>query len=51
VRGHLLLTFEQAFCTGQPAAHGCHQRRVQEQVHREANRCACRGGSVADLYA
>ena len=51
VRGRLLLTLEQAFRPGEPAAHRRHQRGVQEQVHRDANRCACRRDRVAGLYA
>ena len=51
VRGRLLLTLEQAFRAGQPAAHRRHQRGVQEQVHRDANRCARRRDRVAGLYA
>ena len=51
VRGRLLLTLEQAFRPGEPAAHRRHQRGVQEQVHRDANRCARRRDRVAGLYA
>ena len=51
VRGRLLLTLEQAFRPGEPAAHRRHQRGVQEQVHRDANRCTCRRDRVAGLYA
>jgi hypothetical protein len=49
VRGRLLLTLEQPFCSAEPAAHRRHERGVQEQVHRHANRCTCRRGSVAGL--
>ena len=45
------LTLEQAFRPGEPAAHRCHQRGVQEQVHRDANRCARRRDGVAGLDA
>ena len=51
MRGRLLLTLEKAFRSGEPAAHRRHQRGVQEQVHRDANRCACRRDRVAGLYA
>ena len=51
VRGRLLLTLEQAFRSAEPAAHRRHQRGVQEQVHRDANRCTCRGDRVAGLHA
>ena len=46
----LVLTLEQVFRPGEPAAHGCHQGGVQEQVHRDANRCTCRRDNVASLY-
>ena len=51
VRGRLLPTFEQAFRPGEPATHRCHQRGVQEQMHRDTNRCARCGDRVAGLYA
>ena len=51
VRGRLLLTLEKPFCSAEPAAHRRHQRGVQEQVHRDANRCTCCRDSVAGLYA
>ena len=51
MRGRLVVTFEQAFRPGEPAAHRCHQRGVQEQVHRDANRRTCRRDRVAGLYA
>ena len=43
------LTLEQAFRPGEPAAHRCHQRGIQEQVHRDANRCPGRRDRVAGL--
>ena len=49
VRGRLLLTLEKPFCSAEPAAHRRHQRGVQQQVHRDANRCTCRRDSVAGL--
>jgi hypothetical protein len=51
VRGRLLLTLEKAFRPGEPAAHRRHQRGVQQQMHRDANRCARRPDSVAGPYA
>ena len=51
VRGRVLLVLEKAFCSGEPAAHRRHQRGVQEQVERDANRRACRRDRVAGLYA
>ncbi len=50
VRGRLLLTLEQLFRPGEPAAHRRHQRGVQQQVHRDSNRCACRRDNVAGLH-
>jgi hypothetical protein len=50
VRGRLLLTLEQAFRPGEPAAHRRHQRGVQEQMHRDAHRCPGRRYRVAGLY-
>ena len=51
VRGRLVLILEQAFRTGEPSAHRRHQRGVQEQVERDANRRACRCDRVAGPYA
>ena len=49
VRRRLVLTLEQVFRPGEPAAYRCHQGGVQEQVHGDANRCACRCDDVAGL--
>jgi hypothetical protein len=51
VRRRLLLTLQQAFRSAEPAAHRRHQRGVQEQVHRDTNRCTCRRDRVAGPHA
>ena len=51
VRGCVLMTLEQLFCPGEPAAHRRHQRGVQEQVHRDTDRCARRRDRIAGLDA
>jgi hypothetical protein len=40
---------EKPFCSAEPAAHRRHERGVQQQVHRDANRRACRRDNVAGL--
>ena len=50
MRRRLVMTFEQAFRSGEPSAHRRHQRRVEEQVHRDADRCPGRGDGLAGLY-
>ena len=45
------MALEQAVRTGEPATHRRHQRGVQEQVHRDTNRCASRRDRVAGLSA
>ncbi len=51
VRRRLLPSLEQAVRPREPAAHRRHQRGVQQQVHRDANRCARRRDGVAGLHA
>jgi hypothetical protein len=51
VRGLLLLAFEQAFRSAEPAAHRRHQRGVQEQMHRDANGRVRRRHRVTGLDA
>ena len=51
VRRRLLLTLEQMLGPGEPAAHRRHQRGVEEQVHRDADRCARRRDRVAGFDA
>ena len=51
VRRRLTLTFEKPLRSCQPAAHRCHERSVEEQVHRDANGCTCGRDLVAGLHA
>jgi hypothetical protein len=51
VRGPLLPSLEQAFRSAEPAAHRRHQRGVQEQVHRDTNRCTRRRDRVTGPHA
>ena len=41
VRRRLIVTFEQSLRTCQPAAHRCHQRGVEEQMHRQTDGRTC----------
>jgi hypothetical protein len=43
------MTLEKPLRSGEPTAHRRHQRGVQKQMHRDANRCTCRRDSVAGL--
>ena len=45
------LSLEQVLRPGEPASHRRHQRGVQQQVHRDADRCARRRDRVAGLDA
>ena len=51
VRRRLIVTFEQSLGPCQPAAHRCHQRRVEEQVHRQTDGRTCGRDLVTGLHA
>ena len=51
VSGRLLMTFEQVLGPGEPTAHRCHQRGVEEQVHGDADRCARRPDRIPGVDA
>ncbi len=51
VRRRLALTVEKPLRSCQPAAHRCHERSVEEQVHRDANGRTCRRDLVTGLHA
>jgi hypothetical protein len=51
VRRRLTATLEKPLRPCQPAAHGCHEGSVEEQVHRDANGCTCSRDVVTGLQA
>ena len=51
VRRRLTPTFEKPLRSRHPAAHGCHEGSVEEQVHRDANGSACCRDLVPCLHA
>ena len=47
----LALTLEQPLRSCQPTAHGRHQGRVEQQMHRDPHGCASRGDPITGLRA
>ena len=51
LRGILILPVEQSLRACQPAPHRCHQRGVEQQVHRDPDRRRCRRDLIACPHA
>src|SRR3954463_2314490 len=50
MRRRRVLTLEETLGSRQPATYGRHERGIEKQVHRDANRRTCRGDLIAGLH-